>query len=180
MGHLISGYIDDSYLQGDTYIECAHNITDTSKLMTELGFITHPDKSVTIPTQVLVFLGFILNSITMTISPTPRKIEKTIATCSCLLKTSNPTIHQVAEVIGILVSNFQGTTCTYGPLHYRGLQMCNIDALGRARGDCNSNMILSPDSKKDLVQWIDTIAKSNKPVQCKNPDRVISYWMHPA
>ena len=46
MGHVISGYIDDSYLQRDTYNECTKNITDSSKLITELGFITHPEKSV--------------------------------------------------------------------------------------------------------------------------------------
>jgi hypothetical protein len=76
MGHIISGYIDDSYLQGDTYNECAQNVTASSKLITELGFITHPEKSVLIPSQVLVFLGFILNSLTMTVSPTQQKGEK--------------------------------------------------------------------------------------------------------
>jgi hypothetical protein len=52
MGHIISGYIDDSYLQGDTHNECAQNVTASSKLITELGFITHPEKSVLISSQV--------------------------------------------------------------------------------------------------------------------------------
>ena len=127
MGHIISGYIDDSYLQGDTYNECAENVTASSKLITELGFITHPEKSVLIPSQVLVFWGFILNSLTMTVSPTPHKGEKTIKVCSCLLENNCPTIRQVAEVIGILISNFPGTK--YGPLHYRALELCKIGYL---------------------------------------------------
>ena len=69
MGHVISDYIDDSYLQGDTYNESTKNITDSSKLITELGFIAHPEKSVTVPSQSLVSLGFILNSVTMTVLP---------------------------------------------------------------------------------------------------------------
>ncbi|CAB4022847.1 Hypothetical predicted protein, partial [Paramuricea clavata] len=73
-----------------------------------LGFIPHPKKSVTVPTQILVFLGFILNSINMTVSPTQEKIDKTVAACKLLLAKAATTIQQVAEVIGLLVSNFPG------------------------------------------------------------------------
>ena len=97
----------------ETHDECAQNVTASSKLITQLGFITHPEKSVTIPSQVLVFLGFILNSLTMTVSPTPHTVEKTTKVCSCLLENNHPTITQVADVIGILISNFPGTK--YGP-----------------------------------------------------------------
>ena len=54
-GHLNVGYIDDSYLQGDTIHECQTNITDTCCLFQELGFIIHPVKSVLRPVQPLVF-----------------------------------------------------------------------------------------------------------------------------
>ena len=60
MGHVISGYIDDSYLQGDTYDECAQNVQASSQLLTELGFLTHPGKSVLTPCQELVFFGLLL------------------------------------------------------------------------------------------------------------------------
>ena len=165
---IISGYIDDSYLQGDTYDECTQNVTASSKLITQLGFITHPEKSVTIPSQVLVFLGFILNSLTMTVSPTPHKFGKTTKVCSCLLENNHPTITQVAEVIGILISSFPGTK--YGPLHYRTLELCKVNALKQTQGDYNSVMTLSPQAKQELVWWIDNIATASKPVQCTNPD----------
>lgn len=45
-GHLNVGYIDDSYLQGDTVQECHDNITDTTDLFVKLGFVIHPLKSV--------------------------------------------------------------------------------------------------------------------------------------
>ena len=57
-------YLDDSYLQGDSYSSCLHNITTTTSLFTALGFKINLEKSVLIPIK---FLGFILNSITMTI-----------------------------------------------------------------------------------------------------------------
>ena len=107
----------------------------------------------------------------MTVSPTPHKVDKTIASCSCLLQNKCPTISQVAEVIGILISNFPGTK--YGPLHYRALELCKISALKQARGDYGSKMTLSLHAKKELVWWIDNIATASKPVQGTNPDLVI-------
>ena len=77
MGHLNSGYIDGSYLQGDSIRECNENITATATFMSYVGFILHPEKSVFRPTQELTFLGFILNSVSMTVSPTPEKVNKT-------------------------------------------------------------------------------------------------------
>ena len=50
-GHNSVVYVDDSYLQGDTYQACLANILDTIKLLTELGFVIHPDKSVLILSQ---------------------------------------------------------------------------------------------------------------------------------
>ena len=74
-GHMSSGYIDDSYLRGDTVEECQQNITDTACLFSWLGFHIHPTKSVLIPSHILTFLGFILNSLEMTVSPTQEKIQ---------------------------------------------------------------------------------------------------------
>ena len=49
-GHLSSGYIDDSYLQGDTFEECRVNVIDTTTMFMQLDFFVHPDKSVFVPT----------------------------------------------------------------------------------------------------------------------------------
>ena len=76
MGHLNSGYIDDSYLQGDTVEDCQQNVGDTVTLFTKLGFFIHPEKSVFVPTKRLTFLGFVLDSIGMTVTPTEPRIQK--------------------------------------------------------------------------------------------------------
>ena len=55
-GHESSGYIDDSYLQGDDFPDCVANVKATVCLFDSFGFITHPDKSVLIPTQRLTYL----------------------------------------------------------------------------------------------------------------------------
>ena len=67
------GYIDDSYLQGNTIQNCQNNIQKAVNLFTSLGFLVHPEKSVLVPTQKLTFLGFILDSEHMIISLTPER-----------------------------------------------------------------------------------------------------------
>ena len=62
-GHISSSYIDDLYLQGKNYDACVHNVIDTVIQIDTLGLITHPDKSVFNPTQQLLILGFVLNSV---------------------------------------------------------------------------------------------------------------------
>ena len=125
MGHLNSGYIDDSYLQGDTSAECHKNVTDTITLFTKLGFHIHPEKSVEIE--------FVLDSIAMIVTLSGEKVQRILSVCASLLKTQMPTIRQVAEVIGILVSNFPGAQ--YGPFHYRHLERDKYLALVANKGD---------------------------------------------
>ena len=112
-GHLNLGYIDDSYLQGDTAKECSSNIKATSLLFNRLGFHLHPTKSVIVPTQTLTFLGFRLDSLSMTVSQTEEKILKTVEACKRLQNVTKPLISEVAEVIGLIVSNFPGVQ--FGP-----------------------------------------------------------------
>ena len=142
MGHLNSGYIDDSYLQGDTSAECHKNVTDTITLFTKLGFHIHPEKSVFIPSQKLTFLGFVLDSIAMTVMLTEEKVQRILSVCASLLKTQMSTIRQVVEVIGILVSNFPGAQ--YGPLHYRHPDRDKYLALVANKGDYGGGNAIIP------------------------------------
>ena len=171
MGHLNSGYIDDSYLQGDTSAECHENVIDTVMLFTKLGFHIHPEKSVFIPSQKLTFLGFVLDSIAMTVTPTGEKVQRILSVCATLLKTQMPTIKQVAEVIGILVSNFPGAH--YGPLHYRHLERDKYLALLANKGDYGGKMQLSPPALIELKWWRDNAVTLKRDIQHDHPSASI-------
>ena len=171
MGHLNSGYIDDSYLQGDTSAECHKNVTDTITLFTKLGFHIHPEKSVFIPSQKLTFLGFVLDSIAMTLTLTEEKVQRILSVCASLLKTQMPTFRQVAEVIGILVSNFPGGQ--YGPLHYRHLERDKYLALVANKGDYGGEMQLSPPALAELKWWRDNAQTLKRDIQHAHPSTSI-------
>ena len=171
MGQIISGYIDDSYLQGDSVAACSSNVKASATLMHSVGFFLHPDKSVLSPAQTVTFLGFVLNSLDMTVLPTPEKISKTIHCCTELLQTLQPTILQVSRVVGILISNLPGVE--FGKLHYRSLEMDKIAALKNSGSNYNAVMELCLRSINDLKWWIENISVASKSIVKSNPSYII-------
>ena len=86
---------------------------------------------------------------------------KTLKSCKKLKAKQNPLISEVAELIGILVSNFPGPQ--FGQLYYRSLEHDKMNALICSKGNYNAHMKLSFQSMIELDWWI-----SNMPFACKN------------
>jgi len=143
-GYLSSSYIDDCYLQGATYGECHDNVQETVMLLGDLGFPIHNEKSVLIPSQVLTFLGFVLNSVTTTVQLTDGRKQKLKNVCLNLVNKETCIVQDVAEVIGLIVSSFPGVE--HGPLHYRSLERDKSNVLRENKGNFGSFMILFPSS----------------------------------
>ena len=154
LGHLSASHIDDSYLQGDDYDDCERNVWDTVNLFDSLGFTVHPEKSSFVPQQRITFMGFIIDSITMTVYPTSEKIEKIIHTCQGLLQCPHPTIREVASTLGLLISNFPAAQL--GPLHFRSLDMDKTEAFRLNKGNFDAFMQLSELSRSDLQWWVNS------------------------
>ena len=62
--------------------------------MDSLGFTIHPYKSVLMPTQTVSFVGFILNSISMTVCLTPAEANNLILCCKELLRLDSFSIRE--------------------------------------------------------------------------------------
>ena len=171
-GHTCLGYIDDSFYLEDSYLECEEATLHAVQLFISLGFKIHPEKSVVIPTQVLEFLGFILNSILMTVTLTEKKAEKILQLCQ---KFSYPgrqfTIREVASFIGTLVSSFPGVE--FGPLHYRHIEADKELNLKLSKGNFDSHMTLSHDSLKDVCWWSSNIQTATRKILHSSPDVVV-------
>ena len=118
LNHVISGYIDDFYLQGSTYQRCIINVIDPIKMLDDLGLVIHPEKSVLIPQQTIAFLGFVIDYIKMIVRLTEDKIRKTKEVLLCAMHTSHSIkIRDIATIIGYPISSFPGVK--YGALYYR-------------------------------------------------------------
>ena len=166
-GHISSGYIDDIYLQGKTHQQCVTNVIDTVTQFDSLGFIAHPTKSVLNPAQQLEILGFVLNSVDMTIVLARDKAQKLLDSCKELLGKQSPTIRDVARVIGKIVSSFPGVM--YGPLHYRLLEHDKTSALQKCHGNFDKHMTLSKAAKEELTWWISHVLDSKNVMSRASP-----------
>ena len=69
-GYLSVIYVDDCYLQRDSFTKCAENVIRTIETLESLGFSSKIDKSEIIPKQQITFLGVIIDSFHMTITLT--------------------------------------------------------------------------------------------------------------
>ena len=119
-GFLSVVYLDDSYLQGDSYSSCLRNITATTSLLTALGFKINHKKSVLTPTQTIKFLGFLLDSVQMIISLTAERKVHILAVSKSLLGNNLLKIRNVTSGIDSLVAALPGVS--HGALHYRDLE----------------------------------------------------------
>ena len=127
---------------------CKDNVLATHSTFTNLGFLPHEEKSVVEPTQELTLLGFVLNSLTMTISLTPFRVQKLVNACSMLLKMDKPSIRTVAQVIGLMVASFPAIP--HAQLFYRVLERDKTNTLQQEKGDFEGTMTYSSEAKSDL------------------------------
>lgn len=170
-GHENVAYIDDSLLVASTYTKCLRNVAETVELVDGLGFTIHPKKSVMVPTQTIVFVGFLLDSRFMTITLTREKADSLIACCKCILHSKKCTIREFAQVIGKMVASQPGVP--FAPLYYKNLENEKNKFLKINWGDYDSDIILSSESKETLNWWITNLLDCENKVEKGKPDIVL-------
>ena len=171
-GHVSSAYLDDMYFQGKTYQECVGNVIDSVQVVDSLGFVTHPAKYTFIPSQRLEFLGFILNSVEMTIRLTPEKATCLQTACNVLLADPSPTIRDLAHVIGKIVSCFPAVC--YGPLYYRSLERDKLGALHANQWNFDKEVTLSPQAVEELKWWANNVIDSYNVLTREGPNHTLT------
>ena len=173
IGHICMGHIDDSLLLVAYSLgSCRKNIYDTVNLFTLLGFTIHLVKSVLEPTQTIQFLGFVIDSVAITVKLLPSKAAKVKSACQNLVLNCNPIIREVAQVTGLIVSSFPAVQ--YAQLHYRTLESEKVHALKVNAGNYEFTMTLSQMAKTELTWWIENIDMASRPIMFGNQDIAIT------
>ena len=159
---IVSGYIDDLFLQGQSYTQCENTVLKAVELFDSLGFIIHPYKSSLIPRQEIVYLGFHINSRIMRISVTLEKKENLQKFIVEILASLQISIRTIACLVGKLVSSLPGSR--FRALYYRNIERDNFKALSENTGNFDANMLLSVAAKGDLQWWLGTIPHMYAPI----------------
>ena len=97
-------YLDDMLIIGASAEEATLFTTMAIELLESLGFTLNQEKSILTPTQTIEFLGFTINSNTMTISLPNEKITKLQKLCRQIMSASKPKLRSIAQLLGLLES----------------------------------------------------------------------------
>ena len=147
-------YLDDILIIASSRNECIQHLNITIALLTSLGFIINEEKSCLVPSREILFLGFILDSRSMTVKIAANKCNDIIAKCNALLVSDRSSIRQVSSTIGLLKSVSRAVLQTN--LFCRHLQAAQIRALAKDN-DFNAMMTLSVLPREELSTWVRSI-----------------------
>lgn len=161
-------YIDDSFIIDQTWQGCKDTVTTLHNTLGELGFFVHEEKSVTCPTTEITFLGFRINSINMSVTPTEEKREKMVKVGSQLLQKEWHKLRAVAGFVGL--ANSYSESSQYGGNHIKEIEMDLIKALAVNRGNFEAFMWLHNSSKHNINWWLSSIGSLAKDLRVRNPD----------
>lgn len=171
-GHRGIIYIDDSLWMAKTAQAVKETGSTVVKIFQQAGFQINEKKSSLQPTQLIMFLGYVIDTVQMTVSLPREKVQQILKEIQNLLLQIQPKIRSVAHVIGLLVSAFPAVY--QGPLHYRYLERDKTKALLQVQS-YQGKMTISSESIMELKWWIQNLETHNgKPVQFQDPTIVIT------
>lgn len=97
-------YLDDILCIGDTYDECCDNVNRTLTLVKCLGFIINNEKSSLEPSQICRFLGFVYNTVDMSLSLPNNKRQSIIQLVRKFSSLPKCSIRELSKLIGVLTA----------------------------------------------------------------------------
>ena len=153
-----SYYIDDSLNMDKDRAVCQNNTLTMVKTLESLGFTINYKKSSLVPSQRIIFFGFIIDTVEFKIFLTEEKINKILLKAENLLKNSKVIVRELASFIGLIVNAFYAVF--EAPLHYRGMERNKLEGLG---SDMNfdNEVFLSDNSIQEIQWWSRNVRSKN-------------------
>ena len=165
-GHIVSAYLDDSLQIAGSFQECVNTVVSTHNLFVDLGFLPNFKKSHYIPSQRIVILGFIIDSVDMTVALTHDKINKLSNMFTNVLLNPCMSIRELARIIGKMIACFP--TLPRGRLYYRPLERLKNTAL-RGSGSYDGKVTLQSQQLECVQWWLANVPRAVAPIRRGNP-----------
>lgn len=148
-GVIVLAYLDDILIFGNNYDECMTNMEKIISLLQKLGFTVNREKSQLLPSKIVRYLGFMINSGNMLLSLPEEKKVSLSEKCAAVIKSKQITIRKLAELIGSLIAAVPATR--YGLLYTRQLEIEKIAALANNNNNYSGKICISNIAKNDLT-----------------------------
>ncbi|KZS13077.1 Uncharacterized protein APZ42_021816 [Daphnia magna] len=136
------------------------------------GFLINLEKSVGVLSQVMEYLGLIIDSRSLSLGLRREKIVEIRDLCLAMLRRESVSLREIAKILGNLV--WAVKAIPFAQAHYRGIQMQYIEGCKTFGNSLQSTVSLDSKSKQDLVWWATNGIRSNgKPMSATEPDLII-------
>ena len=156
LGFKVLGYSDDWILAAQTRLLCLKQSRFLVTFLQKLGFRINLEKSSLAPSQIKEWLGFVIDSRSMTISLPQKKIDNLIEKAQDLKAGMRVTLREISQFLGLC--NSSKPAVLQAPLHYCSIQRLLIRNLRRFLNPCQPDYLtvvtLDTPSIQDLDWWI--------------------------
>ena len=141
-------YLDDWLVQSLSRDALLRDLQVVLDLCQELGIVVNPSKSHLVPSQVVQYLGVVIDS---RASPSSERVSKLFSTADAFLSCAAPPASTWLRLLGILSS--LAHLVPGGRLRVRSLQLCLHQQCDRE--DMSALIPWSPLCRRDLQWWLD-------------------------
>lgn len=156
-------YLDDILIFGDSSEECNNNTRLVIATLENLGFVINFQKSCTSPTQRCKFLGFFLNSTTMSLELTEEKRKNILQKTNKFLLLKQCKIREFAHYIGLLTAACPAVR--YGWVYMKMFERQKCIALQKCDYNYNTVMSLPNVLQSDLLLWKKNILTASNSIR---------------
>ena len=143
-------YLDDWLVQSSSRDSLIHDLQVVLDLCRELGIVVNPEKSHLKPSQVVQYLGVVIDAQSFKASPSPDRIARLQSTAGEFLSSADPPASIWLSLLGMLSS--LSHLVPGGRLRVRSLQLCLHRSWDRV--DQSTRIPWSQDCLRDLRWWL--------------------------
>ena len=143
-------YLDDWLVQSSSRESLLLDLRVVLGLCHELGIVVNPAKSHLAPSQVVQYLGVVVDSQSFRASPSPERVAKLRSTANAFLSCADPPASTWLSLLGIL--SFLSHLVPGGRLRVRSLQLCLHQAWDWV--DQSVRIPWTPVCLRDLQWWL--------------------------
>ena len=130
-------YLDDWLVQSSSRDSLLHDLQVVLDLCHELGIVVNPEKSHLEPSQVVQYLGVVIDTRSFRASPSPDRVARLLSTAGEFLSCADPPASTWLSLLSMLSS--LSHLVPGGRLRVRSLQLC----LHRSRGSVSQDPLVS-------------------------------------
>ena len=163
LGWMSVVYLDDWWLVAKSWQLCKENVRATRELLESLGFIVNTEKSKLDPSKICKFLGFMLNSTSMTLELPLEKREKIRSLVTKVKNTKSCSIREFSQFIGNITAACPAVN--YGWFHSKPFERQRYLALLKSGGNYEATMRLSSTLIREFNWWEINISSTKNPIR---------------